>query len=94
MMMTCLQKKPENRYPSFVDLSRALEIVCGELSPGKAVRKIPNLVGLKADTLNNQAVSPTGLGPAQRGQKAAGRRKLCVYRASAGSLQPPHIAVV
>lgn len=62
VLMTCLQKKPENRYPSFVELCRALEVVGRELNPGGTVRTIPNLVGLKADSLNNQAVSLLDLG--------------------------------
>jgi WD40 repeat protein/serine/threonine protein kinase len=62
IMMTCLEKKPENRYPSFVDACHDLEELMVELRPGKAPRPRPNLVGLKADSLNNQAVSLLDLG--------------------------------
>lgn len=62
IIMTCLEKKPESRYQSFVEVCQALELAYGELSPGRAGRKRPNLVGLKADTLNNQAVSLLDLG--------------------------------
>lgn len=62
IMMTCLEKKPENRYPSFMDLCNDLEELMRELRPGKSPRPRPNLVGLKADSLNNQAVSLLDLG--------------------------------
>ena len=62
IVMTCLQKKPGNRYPSFVDVCQALERVARHLSPKREPRPRPNLVALKADSLNNQAVSLLDLG--------------------------------
>ena len=62
VMLTCLEKKPESRYPSFVDVCDDLEAVMSELRPGKEPRRKPNLVQLKADSLNNQAVSLLDLG--------------------------------
>ncbi|MGO9570609.1 MAG: protein kinase domain-containing protein [Desulfomonilaceae bacterium] len=62
IMMTCLEKKPESRYSSFVDLCGALETLSRELSPGREPRRPPNIVALKADSLNNQAVSLLDLG--------------------------------
>jgi WD40 repeat protein/serine/threonine protein kinase len=62
IMMTCLEKKPENRYSSFVNLCEALESVNREVSPGREPRRRPNIVALKADSLNNQAVSLLDLG--------------------------------
>ncbi len=61
-IMTCLEKKPENRYSSFVELCGALETLNGQLFPGRECRRPPNIVGLKADSLNNQAVSLLDLG--------------------------------
>ncbi len=66
MMMTCLEKKPDNRYPSFIDVCADLEQLMRELQPGKEPRMRPNLVGLKADSLNNQAVSLMDLGRKKR----------------------------
>lgn len=62
IIMTCLEKKPENRYPSFVDVCLALESTVREILPGREPRGRPNVVGLKADSLNNQAVSLLDLG--------------------------------
>ncbi len=62
VMLTCLEKKPDSRYPSFVDVCDDLEAVMRELRPGKEPRRRPNLVQLKADSLNNQAVSLLDLG--------------------------------
>ncbi|HMK33625.1 MAG TPA: serine/threonine-protein kinase [Desulfomonilaceae bacterium] len=62
IIMTCLEKKPENRYPSFLDVCNDFEQLMRELRPGKEPRMKPNLVGLKADSLNNQAVSLMDLG--------------------------------
>lgn len=62
VIMTCLEKKPGNRYPSFVEVCRALEAVARHVSPGREPRPKPNLVALKADSLNNQAVSLLDLG--------------------------------
>lgn len=57
IMVTCIQKKPDNRYKSFQDLCHALESLSQELRPDRKPRNRPNVVGLKADSLNNQAVS-------------------------------------
>lgn len=65
IIMTCLEKKPENRYPSFVDVCLALESAFRAAWPGREPRPRPNLVGLKADSLNNQAVSLFDLGREQ-----------------------------
>jgi WD40 repeat protein/serine/threonine protein kinase len=62
IIMTCLEKKPEDRFQSFADVCGALEALCSEIHPGRAPRGRPNLVGLKADSLNNQAVSLLDLG--------------------------------
>ena len=62
IIMTCLEKKPENRFQSFADVCGALEGLCRDIHPGTAPRSRPNLVGLKADSLNNQAVSLLDLG--------------------------------
>lgn len=62
IIMTCLKKKPENRYPSFVDLCAALETLSRDMSPDRETRRPPNIVALKADSLNNQAVSLLDLG--------------------------------
>ncbi|MBI5572828.1 MAG: serine/threonine protein kinase [Desulfomonile tiedjei] len=62
IIMTCLEKRPDNRYPSFVDLSTAMESLHRIVRPGREPRSRPNLVGLKADSLNNQAVSLLDLG--------------------------------
>lgn len=62
IIMTCLEKKPENRYPSFVEVCEALENASKFLDADNPIRKKPNLVGLKADSLNNQAVSSLDMG--------------------------------
>ena len=62
IVMTCLEKKPENRYSSFVDVCVALESLTREVYPGREPRRRPNIVALKADSLNNQAVSLLDLG--------------------------------
>jgi WD40 repeat protein/serine/threonine protein kinase len=62
IMLTCLDKKPENRYPSFAEVCRAMELAGNEVRPEKRPRPVPSLVGLKADSLNNQAVSVLDLG--------------------------------
>lgn len=69
ILETCLKKKPENRYNSFVDVCQALEAVSRELRPGRDPRNRPNLVGLKTDSLNNQAVSLLDLGREQDARK-------------------------
>ncbi|MFH0824902.1 MAG: protein kinase [Pseudomonadota bacterium] len=62
ILMTCLEKKPGDRYPSFSDVCRALEDAAESLGHGHKPRKRPSVVGLKADSLNNQAVSFLDLG--------------------------------
>ena len=62
LLLTCLEKKPENRYASFSDVCRALEGVSRTARPDKKPRNRPNLVELKADSLNNQGVSLLDLG--------------------------------
>lgn len=62
IIMTCLEKKPADRYQTFLDVCQALEKAGRELYAGHPVRKRPNLVGLKADSLNNQAVSLLDMG--------------------------------
>lgn len=62
IISTCLKKKAENRYPSFADLCRDLEVAAGRMGAGRKPRPRPNLVGLKANSLNNQAVSLLDLG--------------------------------
>ncbi|MBI5251065.1 MAG: protein kinase [Desulfomonile tiedjei] len=69
IMVTCLKKKPENRYNSFVEVCQALEAVNREMRPGRDPRNRPNLVGLKTDSLNNQAVSLLDLGRHQDARK-------------------------
>ncbi len=65
VMLTCLEKLPDDRYPSFADLRVALDDAAGEIRPDRRPRPVPNLVGLKADSLNNQAVSVLDLGRAE-----------------------------
>jgi len=62
VMRTCLEKKPENRYGSFEELCTAVEKAASAVRPDKKPRPRPSLVGLKADSLNNQAVSMLDLG--------------------------------
>lgn len=62
IMLTCLAKTPEGRYPSFMALCEALESAWAAVSPGDKLRKRPNLIGLKANALNNQAISLLDLG--------------------------------
>ncbi|MEW6349454.1 MAG: protein kinase [Thermodesulfobacteriota bacterium] len=62
IIMTCLEKKPDNRYPSFVALCDAFENLRKHLSPDKKPLRRPNILDLKADSLNNQAVSLLDLG--------------------------------
>jgi len=62
VMLTCLEKKPEDRYQSFEDVCVALEAASPAVGHVKKARPRPNLVGLKADSLNNQAVSMLDLG--------------------------------
>jgi WD40 repeat protein len=62
IIMTCLEKKPENRFQSFLEVCEAFESLSRDLLPGRDPRARPNLVGLKADSLNNQAVSLLDLG--------------------------------
>ncbi len=62
LIMTCLAKKPDDRYSSFTDVCTALEKLSKQTYPKKKLRKPPNLFGLKADSLNNQAVSLLDLG--------------------------------
>lgn len=62
IIMTCLEKKPEDRFQSFADVCGAMEDLCRDVYPAKAPRSRPNMVGLKADSLNNQAVSLLDLG--------------------------------
>ncbi len=69
LMMTCLEKKPENRYQSFVDVCQALEAINRRLVPGREPRPRPNVVALKADSLNNQAVSLLDLGREHEARK-------------------------
>ncbi|MFH1113552.1 MAG: serine/threonine-protein kinase [Pseudomonadota bacterium] len=65
VMLTCLEKLPDDRYPSFADLRVALEAAAGEIRPDRRPRPVPSMVGLKADSLNNQAVSVLDLGRAE-----------------------------
>ncbi len=67
VMLTCLEKKPENRYASFADVCVALESAVSQMRPNRRPRAVPSLVGLKSDSLNNQAVSVLDLG---RGEEA------------------------
>ncbi|MFC1833714.1 protein kinase [Thermodesulfobacteriota bacterium] len=69
VMMTCLQKDPNARYPSFVETAHALETAYGKIKQGMTPRKKPSLVGLKADSLNNQAVSLLDLGRKNEARK-------------------------
>ncbi len=69
ILVTCLKKKSENRYSSFVDVCHALESVIRELRPGRDPRNRPNLVSLKTDSMNNQAVSLLDLGRDQDARK-------------------------
>ncbi len=62
IIMTCLEKKPENRFQSFAEVCESFELLIRGLPPGKEPRTRPNLVALKADSLNNQAVSLLDLG--------------------------------
>lgn len=62
VMLTCLEKEPENRYPSFAEVCRAMESACGQIRRDRRARPVPNLLGLKSDSLNNQAVSALDLG--------------------------------
>jgi WD40 repeat protein/serine/threonine protein kinase len=69
VLVTCLRKNPENRYTSFVEACRALEAVNRDLRPDREPRTRPNVVRLKADSLNNQAVSLLDLGREQDARK-------------------------
>ncbi len=62
VILTCLKKRPDNRYPGFSEVTDALEQVYREISPTGRMRPRPNVLGLKADSLNNQAVSLLDLG--------------------------------
>jgi WD40 repeat protein/serine/threonine protein kinase len=62
IMMTCLNKNPADRYPSFCELSEALERFWKSQWPSRKVRRRPDVLGLKADSLNNHAVSLLDLG--------------------------------
>ena len=85
IIMTCLKKKPENRYSSFVDLRGALETLSREVFPGREPRRPPNIVALKADSLNNQAVSLLDLG---REEEARGLLE------DAHSVGPDHLQAI
>lgn len=85
IIMTCLKKKPENRYSSFVDLCGALDALSREVFPGREPRRSPNIVALKADSLNNQAVSLLDLG---REEEARGLLE------DAHSVGPDHLQAV
>jgi WD40 repeat protein/serine/threonine protein kinase len=62
IIRTALEKKPENRYSSFAELCEALELLGREISPDRPPRERPDILALKADSLNNQAVSLFDLG--------------------------------
>ena len=85
IIMTCLKKKPENRYLSFVDVRGALETLSREVFPGREPRRPPNIVALKADSLNNQAVSLLDLG---REEEARGLLE------DAHSVGPDHLQAI
>ena len=85
IIMTCLKKKPENRYSSFVELCGALETLSRKVFPGRESRRPPNIVALKADSLNNQAVSLLDLG---REEEARGLLE------DAHSAAPDHLQAV
>ncbi len=85
IIMTCLEKKPEDRYSSFVEVRAALETLNLDLFPGRECRQPPNIVGLKADSLNNQAVSLLDLG---REEEARGLLE------DAHSTNPDHLETV
>ncbi len=62
VILTCLAKKPGDRFSSFVDVCRAIEECARQVNPASRPRSKPAIVGLKTDTLNNQAVSLLDLG--------------------------------
>jgi WD40 repeat protein/serine/threonine protein kinase len=85
IMMTCLEKKPEDRYSSFADVCAALESLVHEAYPGRKPRQRPNIVALKADSLNNQAVSLLDLGREEEAR---------ILLEDAHSAEPDHIQAV
>jgi len=85
LMLTCLEKKPQDRYQSFTEVCEAIEAVNRQLWPGRHPRPRPNVVGLKADSLNNQAVSLLDLG-----REAEARRLF----EDAHSANPDHLEAV
>jgi len=69
LIMACLEKKADNRFSSFVELCGALESVYSQLGPDTRPRPRPNVLALKADSLNNQAVSLLDLGREDEARK-------------------------
>ncbi|MEW6533301.1 MAG: protein kinase [Thermodesulfobacteriota bacterium] len=69
LVMACLEKKADNRFSSFVELCGALESVYSQLAPDSRPRPRPNVLALKADSLNNQAVSLLDLGREDEARK-------------------------
>lgn len=57
IILKCLSKNPDDRYPSFLHMRRELEVVYQELFQRRYARERPDEVRLISDALNNRAVS-------------------------------------
>jgi serine/threonine protein kinase len=57
LVMKCIEKSPDNRYHSFEELRERLKSIYQEVSGREYPRRIASEVELKADDLNNRALS-------------------------------------
>ena len=93
IILTCLEKKPENRYSSFVEVSGALDLLFAGIAPDTKSRRKPNILSLKADSLNNQAASLLDLGRTDEAIKLLEEAQSAGHRAPTGRLQSVYAEV-
>jgi len=70
VILKCLAKSPEGRYPSFLAMREELDAVYEKMFKTRYPRERPDEVKLIPDALNNRAVSLTDLNHEDEAQKA------------------------
>lgn len=70
VILKCLKKSPEERYPSFLAMRQELEAVYREIFKTRYPRERPDEIKLIPDALNNRAVSLMDLNHEDEAQKA------------------------
>lgn len=69
LLLKCLEKEPEKRYDTFIEIKNALIKLYYEISGKEYDRDIPGEAELKADDLNNRALSYMDLGKKEEALK-------------------------